>query len=251
MVAWDRFWARGRSSGLYINFHSDGRTKDVLEHFSLSSLLRPALAQATPLKNKLLERQKLVAFSLISFRVVQASTGSSSALEKNSTVSFRLRNSDWWKVISSFSNGKSSGSVYHHFLLTTLFSSREIRVESKWSLVDYKRRVSPSATIQAAYYISFKNSVNLSLKSERITTVGGNVKETHLGSSYYAKNLGHLGLAAGGQMYDALDFRLFIVYFNQILSECRKYTATRTRTPLGYGAVVISILRLPKLLAKY
>jgi hypothetical protein len=26
MVAWDCFWARGRSSGPHINFHSDGRT---------------------------------------------------------------------------------------------------------------------------------------------------------------------------------------------------------------------------------
>ena len=203
----------------------------VLEHFSLSSLLRPALAQAIPLKNKLLARQRLVAFSLISFRVVQASTGSSSAIEKNSTVSFSLRRSDWWKVISSFSYGKSSGSLYHHFLLITLISSQEIRVGSKWSLVDYKRRVCPSATIQAAYGLEASCSYHMGYPFRRLQ------ESPH-----------SLGLAVGGQMYDAFNFRLFIVYFNPIIPDCRKYTAIRT--PLGYGPAGISILGSPNSLAK-
>ena len=165
----------------------------VLEHFSLSSLLRPALAQATLLKNKLLARQKLEAFSLISFRVVQVSTGSSSVMEKNSTVSFRLQSSDWWKVIRSFSNGISSGSLYHHFLLITLFSSREIRVGSKWSLVDYKRRVSPSATIQAAYDFKYAEAYRRRLQESPHS----------------------LGLAVGGQMYDAFNFNCLLFISTQ------------------------------------
>ena len=121
-------------------------------------------------------------------------------------------------MIRSFSNGKSSGSLYHHFLLTTLFSSREIRVGSKWSLVDYKRRVSPSAMIQAAY-------------------------DLYRGYSFprFQEAPHTLGLAVGGQMYDAFNFRLFIVYFNPIIPECRKYTAIKLRTPLGYDAAGMSI----------
>ena len=125
MVAWHCLRARGCSSGLHINFHS--AMMDILEHFSISSLLRPALAQVTPLKNKLLARLKLVAFSSISFHVVQVSTGSSSVTEKNSTISFRLWSSDWWKVMNSFSNGKSSGLLFSHVGVTTCF-----QVRKKW-----------------------------------------------------------------------------------------------------------------------
>ena len=123
-------------------------------------------------------------------------------------------------MISSFSNGKSSGSLYHHVLFTTLSSSREIRVGSKWSLVDYKRRVSPSAMIQAAY-----DDVQIERFAPFI--------QPH-----------SLGLAVGGQMYDAFNFRLFIVYFNPINPECRKYTAIKLRTPLGYDTAGISIYDL-------
>ena len=106
-----------------------------------------------------------------------------------------------------------------------MFSSREIRVGSKWSLVDYKRRVSPSATIHAAYDFEYPSGRPRAHPMRRI-----------------------LGLAVGGQMYDSFDFSLFIVYLNPIISECRKYIAIRT--PLGYDAAGISILGSPNSLAK-
>ena len=130
-------------------------------------------------------------------------------------MSLRLRRSDWWKVINSFSNGKSSGSLCPHISLTTLFESQGIMVGSKWSLADYKRRVSPSATIQAVYD-----------QWDRLSTDPPRCQRRSSQSA-------NLGLAVGGQMYDALNFRPFIIYFNPIISEYRKYTATRT--PPGYG----------------
>ena len=59
-------------------------------------------------------------------------------------------------------------------------------VGSKWSLVDYKRRVSPSATIQAVY-------------DQWDRLIGA-------GCCFFDSGLGNLGLAVGGQMYDALNF---------------------------------------------
>ena len=200
---------------------------EILEHFSMSSLLRPALAQATPLKNKLPARLKLVVFSLISFHIVQVSTGSSSITDKNSTISFRLWSSDWWKVINSFLNGKSSGLLFPHVGVTTLFSSEEIMVESIWSLIDCKCQVSPSATIQAAYAREHLDCGYSNSPFGVHPTCNG------------VKRPDTLGLAVGRKMYDALYFRLFIVYFSLIISECRKYTTTRTL--LGYGAAVVSI----------
>ena len=100
-------------------------------------------------------------------------------------------------------------------------------VESIWSLVDYKRRVSPSATIQAAYAREHLDCGYSNSPFGMHPTCNG-VKRPDI-----------LGLAVGGKMYDALYFRLFIVYFSLIISECRKYTATRTL--LGYGAAVVSI----------
>ena len=103
-------------------------------------------------------------------------------------------------------------------------------VGSMWSLVDYKRRVSSSPTIRAAYDLDFPD---IGIANSCF---------------FQAKRPDILGLAVGGQMYDSFDFSLFIVYLNPIISECRKYTAIRT--PLGYDAAGISILGSPNSLAK-
>jgi len=75
-------------------------------------------------------------------------------------------------------------------------------VGSKWSLVDYRRRVSPSVTIQAVYDSIMKFDIR---KKKRRSTMPG-----------------VLGLAVGGQMYDALDLALSIVYFNPIIFRAQK-----------------------------
>ena len=91
--------------------------------------------------------------------------------------------------------------------------SREITVGSKWSLVDYKRRVSPSATIQAKYV--FDIGISSAAKPS--------MWEYDNAQGYAFSPQGAvLGLAVGGQMYGAFDLTLSIVYFNQIIFRAQK-----------------------------
>ena len=90
--------------------------------------------------------------------------------------------------------------------------SREITVGSKWSLVDYKRRVSPSATIQAKYV--FDIGISSAAKPSMW-------EYDNAGSACLPQGA-VLGLAVGGQMYGAFDLTLSIVYFNAIIFRAQK-----------------------------
>ena len=103
-------------------------------------------------------------------------------------------------------------------------SKSVVRIQNdpnEWSLSDYKRRVSPTATVEASYEavcseIS-ESSFTRRRRSRRASVSPGvsshnSVDFTHVNRLSSPDQDGHiLGLAAGGQMYSARDFRLLIV----------------------------------------
>ena len=88
-------------------------SRGLSEHYK--SLLRIISAQDIPLKNKLLGKPKLAAFSLIFSPVAQRSMGSSFAQEDKSTVFHLLQSSDWWAT-NLYWNGDYSSSWFFCFI---------------------------------------------------------------------------------------------------------------------------------------
>jgi hypothetical protein len=89
-------------------------------------------------------------------------------------------------------------------------------VGSKWSLVDYKRRVSPNVTIQAHYGGA---PVPAGFKDSKFVGTGPTV-----------------GLAVGGKMYGALDLTLSIVYFDPITFRAQKIYRDKDSPRVWYSS---------------
>ena len=108
-------------------------------------------------------------------------------------------------------------------------SSFRIQNDSnEWSLSDYKRRVSSTATVEASYASSVSaishwsdpsvsNIIEYRRSFPLCTSIDSSLGAT---KSKFSMNL---GLAAGGQMYGARDLRLLIVSLISS-TERRKYT---------------------------
>ena len=91
--------------------------------------------------------------------------------------------------------------------------------QNEWSLADYKRRVSPIATIEAWYETP---SLRDMISSMTI-------------ASKFHRAEGNLGFAAGGRMYDSPHLRLSIVLLTLNGPERRKYIKTKILP--GYDVV--------------
>jgi hypothetical protein len=82
-----------------------------------------------------------------------------------------------------------------------------INGSNEWSLPDYKRRVSPTATVEASYEV--RSSIPI-----KSTTIWGASPRSPRSRVSAVSDVGRsniLGLAAGGQMYGARDLRPLIV----------------------------------------
>ena len=101
--------------------------------------------------------------------------------------------------------------------------SSEFAPRNEWSLAGYKRRVSPTATIEAWY----QHPRSAGWPNHHPLEVQG-----YFGDS---KSDLQVGLAAGGQMYDSPHLRLPIVLFTLNVPERRKYI--KTKIPPGYDVV--------------
>ena len=220
------------------------------------SLLRLISAQDIPLKNKLLGKPKLAAFSLIFFRVAQRLMGSSFWQEDKSTVIYLPQSSEWWAANLCWNGDYSSSWFFSLYPVSqTLKSPRKstkiVRFSTdlsrrayfknasesrfigrngsnEWSLSDYKRRVSSTATIEASYEARAPFTMGSSIFGVSPRSPQSQVLASNQGRSDI------LGLAAGGQMYGARDLRPLIVSLIS-RTECRKYTVTQTR--LGYSSM--------------
>ena len=95
--------------------------------------------------------------------------------------------------------------------------------QNEWSLADYKRRVSPTATIEA-WYEPFRSKHSLFQNASNVSISGGTP------SIRYS-----IGFAAGGQMYHSPYLRLSIVLLTLNVSERRKYIETKILP--GYDVV--------------
>ena len=92
-------------------------------------------------------------------------------------------------------------------------------------MADYKRRVSPTATIEARYESWFYDLEKFEARNLSFPDYA------------YKKQCipGELGFAAGGQMYDPPLLRLSIVLLTLHVPERRKYIQTKIRP--GYDVV--------------
>lgn len=97
-------------------------------------------------------------------------------------------------------------------------------------MADYKRRVSPIATIEVWYAPDFKELLDV---TQRVASGVDVTRELCI-------PLGELGFAAGGRMYDPPRLRLSIVLLTLNIPERREYIKTKILP--GYDVVAFQAL---------
>ena len=140
-----------------------------------------------------------------------SSFGEKDGKEEKSIAFHPLQSSERWGINLCW-NGDYSSSRFFCYIQSHKFNSSPYYFfsdsEQEWSLSDYKRRVSSTATVEAAYFT---------------TTIRRAASPARRLNTRFTIDI--FGLAAGGQMYGPCDFRLLIISLIS-LTECGIYTVT-------------------------